>query len=517
MIEGLFADCFLVGAPDAIALDGADRRWTYAELRAACEAVAAGLLRAGVRAGDRVAGLYRDHVDVVRASLGCARLGAVYVPIDWDKAPAQVEHVLADTEAAAILLEERFSGLIAGYARGLPAGRIFVSRPSGAGPHPPLDDLDGPRGALPDRLDDAALGLLPFTSGSTARAKGVMLTWAALRAEIRVDAEGFRLTAADRVLVTASLDGSCAFVDMAMSTLFIGGRVVQRPFDPDAILDLVERERITMWGGGPTQVRAVVEAQRARPRDLGSLRLVWVGGDRASEALRAHALEVLGRPIIDHYGITEVGLCIAQTPALARAAPGSCGVPWPGVEVRLVGDDGRELGPDAGPGALGEFWFRAVTAMSGYWRDPGETSLRLREGWYRSGDLGRIDAEGRYWFVARRSDTLKRDGLKISALEVESALERHPGVLEAGVIGVPDGDLGEKPRAYVTPRPRAPVDGAAVDAAALDRFLCDHLGDHWRPKEYVFVAELPRTPAGKVDRRRLRESAGLDLTPGSTR
>lgn len=499
-MHGLFADCFLAGSPTAIALDAAGRRWTYAELQRACEAAAAGLARAGIRPGDRVAGIYRYHPDVMRAALGCARLGAVYVPIDWDKAPPQVEHVLAETEAAGLLLEAAFLPLVAGYAPRLPPGRIFLSSPSGAALHPALDDLDGPRGALPEQLEDAALGLLPFTSGSTDRAKGVMLSWAALRAEIRVDAEGFGLSAADRVLITASLDSSCAFVDMGMTTLFAGGRIVQRPFDPDAILDAIERERITMWGSGPTQVRAVVEAQRARPRELGSLRLVWVGGDKATEALRAAALEVLGRPIIDHYGITEAGLCLASNPALAREAPGSCGTPWPGMSVRLVDEQDR----DVGPGELGEFVFRGATVMTGYWRDPEGTRRRLRDGWYRSGDLGRRDAAGRYWFVARMGDTFKRDGVKISALEIEAAIERHPAVLEAGVIGVPDGDIGEAARAYVTAR-----SGASLSEADLAAFLAGELGELWRPREYVFVEALPKTPVGKVDRGRLRELAGL--------
>jgi long-chain acyl-CoA synthetase len=327
-----------------------------------------------------------------------------------------------------------------------------------------------------------------------------MLTWAALRAEIRVDAEGFRLSSSDRVLVTSSLDSSCAFVDMAMSALFAGARVVQCAFDPDAILDLIERERITMWGGGPTQVRGVVEAQRSRRRDVDSLRLVWVGGDKATAALRDTALEVLGRPIVDHYGITEAGLCLGSSPELARIEPGSCGTPWPGMSVRLVDEDDRDVGPDT----IGEFVFRSATVMSGYWRNPEGTRRRLRDGWYRSGDLGRRDAAGRYWFVARMGDTFKRDGVKISALEVESALERHPGVLEAGVIGVPDGDLGDKARAYVTVRP-----GTTLGHAELEQFLADKLGDLWRPKEYVFVESLPKTPVGKVDRGRLRELAGL--------
>ena len=499
-MNALFADCFAIAAPDTPALVSGTDRLTYGELRDRAERVAAGLWTGGVRPGDRVAGIYRYHPDVITVVLACARLGAVYVPIEWEHAAAQVRAILERIEPAAIFLEERYLPALTGALALVGDQRIFLSAAGAAQPLARLDDLDGPRGALPDTIDQSAPGLMPFTSGSTGRAKGVMLDWRALRCELRMGVRGFRLGPADRVLATAGMDSSCAFFDMILGTLAAGGTAHQAPFDAAEVPRLIERERITMWGGGPAQVRAVVEAQRAVPADLSSLRLIWVGGDRATTALREQALAVFGRPIVDHYGITEAGICMAAPHEARPDKLGSCGTPWPGVEVRLIDDEGR----DVAVGEPGEFLFRSGTIMMGYWRDPEATAAALRGGWYHTGDIGRVDADGFHWFIGRRGDTIKRDTGKISALEVESAIEQHDDVLAAGVIGVPDGDMGEKVRAYVVPRA-----GHHLEVRLLDSFLGERIGEYWRPEEYELVAELPRTPAGKVDRGRLREMAGL--------
>jgi len=405
----------------------------------------AALRAAGVARGDRVGWIGLNHPAMLACLAACEEAGATLVPLNWRLAPEELQWISED------------------------AGLRLVR----AGPDP---GAAAPRpAARPVRQDDGTL-LLGYTSGTTGRPKGAMLSAAAVRANAAHAMALFGITAADHVLTVLPmfhLGGLCIQTWPAMQA---GARVTIHPrFDADAFFDGIAHDRPTLSLLVPAVMRALVGHPRWAAADLSCLRALGAGSSDVPPELIA-AFHAKGVPVQQVYGMTESGpIAIAQSAAEALSHPGSIGFPVGSCEARI------------GPG--GEILLRGPNMLSGYWNhaEPAFTD----DGWFRTGDAGRQDADGRFWFTDRLRHLIISGGENIAPAEVERVLLSAPGVREAAVIGRPDARWGEVPVAVVVP-------GEGYDEAAVLRHFEGRLARFKHPRAVVAVAALPRTALGKV-------------------
>jgi fatty-acyl-CoA synthase len=476
----------------ALVQDG--RATSYAELHQRTSRLALGLRQRGIGRGDRVAFLGPNSVELVVAMLATARLGAVFLPVNTRLAPPELPHVLADSGARLLLWDAELAA--SPEVRALAVDDIRFSRDGGAG----LDGLGLPGGDLdePVSLDD--LFMIQYTSGTSGRPKGVMLThgnitWNVYNLLVDID-----LRSDEVALVTAPLFHTAALNQVLFPTLLKGGTaLVEARFDPARAIDLIERERVTLLFGVTSMYLALAAAPRFAAADLRSLRLALSGGAPIPESLLRTWLD-RGLMIIQGYGLTECSPGVT----MLRAADGvrklgSAGTPCFFTDVRVVRPD---LTP-AGVGEPGEILVSGPNVTPGYWRDPEATGRAFTDGWLHTGDLAAADRDGYLRIVDRVKDMFISGGENVYPAEIERALYAHPAVAECAVVGVPDQTWGEVGHAFVVVR-----EGERLSQAALLAHLDGRLARYKIPKSVVFVPSLPHNASGKLLKSRLRDASG---------
>lgn len=483
--------------PDAPAVVAGDRRLSWGDLDAAADRVAAGYGERGLRAGDRVAVQLPNGVDWLRAVLGGLRAGLVVVPVNTAYTDPELEHVLTDS-GAALLVAPGMRHELAG---------VPVS------PGPP--EADGPAPAVPD--DPAALAFLCYTSGTTGRPRGAMLTSGALRAnqEQCLAMTPPPVRADDRVLLVLPLFhvyGLNAGFGLVAATGACA--VLQETFDPRASLALMAEERVTTVPGAPPMYQAWLAAADADAGDadlrraFAAVRIASSGAAPLPEEVWTAMRERAAVTVWEGYGLTEAAPVVASTLATGRAKPACIGGPVPGLELvlrdtaaaaTLPGDDAvaedTEDGSDEGPG---EIWVRGPNLFSGYWPDGADGPDT--DGWLGTGDLAYRDADGDLHLVDRRSDLVLVSGFNVYPAEVERVLDQHPAVVESAVIGVPDARTGSAVRAVVALAP-----GERLTVGELQAHAAGSLARYKVPTSVHFLPSLPHSLTGKVSRARLRE------------
>jgi acyl-CoA synthetase (AMP-forming)/AMP-acid ligase II len=478
---------------------------SYGQLEADSERVARSLVHAGVRPGDRVALFMPNCVEFVLAYFGCFKAGALAVPLNtryrWPEARYAIEHSGATT----LLAHSALAGEV--DVRALDG--LGVVRRHLAGPGRPADSFR-PFGELLAAGDTSVRlplvlpdqdALLLYTSGSTAKPKGVTLTHAGVRHTLRAYAAMWELTGTDRVLVSLPICHAAGLMCELLTTLATGGQSFLLPvFDPEATLRAIEEHRITWTLVLPPQLGALAEqAARADGRhDLTSLRFAIVGGDKAPLPTLERFRAALGFEATEGCGITECVPYASNRPFGARRT-GSIGVPAPDTELRIDGA--------ARAGDEGEILLRSPSMMRGYWRDSGATSQALRDGWLHTGDLGYVDEDGYVWWTGRSKFIIVRGGSNISPLEVEEVLDGHPAVQQSAVVGVPDEKLGQRVVAYAVTREG--LDSPSGEE--LRSFVAERLAAYKVPEVMFLATSLPISGMGKVDRSALQRRAALDL------
>jgi acyl-coenzyme A synthetase/AMP-(fatty) acid ligase len=316
-------------------------------------------------------------------------------------------------------------------------------------------------------------------------------------------AAAFELDDDDVFLPGSSMSHIGSFL-WALSMLSVGGRVVvARTFDSHELLPLLREQQPTVLAMIPAALLALIRDHDLQPHDFDSLRVCRCGSDKVSTELLHEFAAVAGFPIVEGYGMTEVGLATLNPPS-GVVKQGSIGRPISGFSVALRAEDGEPVEAEA----VGRIFIRTPAAMAGYWQAPEATEEVLREGWIDSGDLARADEEGYLWFFGRKKQVIVHDGSNISPYEVEGALEEHPAVDLAGAVGVHDEVHGENVRAYVTLREGA----ERPTAAELIVFCRDRIG-YKAPEEVLFLEEMPLNPTGKIDRVGLKKMAEDHLHP----
>lgn len=485
--------------PQKTALLFEEERWSYGEIDAVTDRMAAHLIAAGLRPGDRVALLFTNCPQIACSYYACFKAGLTAVPINTRMKGPEMAYVLNHSGARALIGQaDLFRELatvraalqtlevcwLTGDCSGLPDIRNFA-------------ELQVPVAVpveLPVVSADSFAAIL-YTSGTTARPKGVVHSHRTLQRQI----ESFSHSAFSVFGAVAPLSHFGAFCHL-LTTFYVGGTLLIFPkFDPVAFLRGVERHKATGFWLLPVMFGLLLQVPDPSSYDLSSVEVCNTAGDTLPEQIRERVQEVFGLEIVEICGMTE--LIYSANIAGEENRPGSIGKPLAGVRMRLVDAEGN----DVPRGETGEILAQGQATMCGYWQDPDATAEALKDGWMHTGDLARQDEDGYYWFVGRKKDIIIRGGSNIAPAEVEEALHTHPAVLAAGVIGVPDPLWGQAVRAFVALKPNA-----SADEATLKVHLQERIAAYKIPEVIRIVPSLPLGLTGKIHRQTLREWAAAE-------
>lgn len=476
---------------DRTALIAARESVGYGELRARAARVAAELLeKRKDLEGERVALLVPPTPAFVEALLGIWAAGGVAVPLGISHPPPELEYVLEDSGASAVIASAETAERIAGIARERGA-RLLL----------PPEDLQGAGEAPSADVEPARPALVLYTSGTTGRPKGVVHSHGGLAAQVESLSGAWGWSAADRILLVLPLHHVHGLVNVVLSALWNGAACAMLPrFEPAGVWEAFTAYRSTLFMAVPTVYAKLVTAWEEHPAEQArwsagarKLRLMVSGSAALPVSLFRRWREITGHTLLERYGMTEFGMALSN-PLHGERVPGTVGVPLPGVRVRIVGDRGDPV-PE---GEAGELEVQSPGMFAGYWRRPAETRAAFRDGWFRTGDMA-ICEGGRYRLLGRRNvDIIKTGGYKVSALEIEEVVREHPDILECAVVGIPDAEWGERVCAAVVAR------GGAMDIEALRRWVAERLAPYKVPSRVCVVEALPRNAMGKVVKSEVR-------------
>ena len=500
LASGLFETAS--SAPDRAALTFHGRPVTYAELDSAVDRATAVLQSAGVEPGDRVALVLGNVPEFVHVLYGTWRAGAVAVPLNVMLTPEEIGHIVRDSGATTVVAQMSFLPNVLAARELVPGVRtvLVIAGP----PVPPgtisfeqeMQRAGTPRPA--DRSEDD-LAVLQYTSGTTGRPKGAMLTARNLVAnQEQMDAvPASRILEDDMVLAVLPLFHIYG-LNVVLGTALRAGATVAllERFDPEETLLAIQHQRVTVLPGAPAMYSACLSLPEANPEAFASVRLALSGAAPLAPDV-AEAFHVrFGVPILDSYGLTEAGPGVTTSATGEEIRPGSIGPPLPGVEVRVVDEEGNDVEEDD----PGEIVVRGPNVFSGYWRDETATKEAFLEGgWLRTGDVAIRDEDGYLYLVDRKKDLIIVSGFNVYPVEVEDVLLRHEKVAEAGVIGIPDERTGEAVKAFVVLR-----EGEEATPEEILEFARTSLARFKLPREIEVMPSLPRHVTGKVLRRALR-------------
>jgi len=475
--------------PDRPALRMDDLVLTYAQLREAAGRMSTLLASAGIEPGDRV-GLMLPNVPAFPiAFYGALAAGAVVVPMNPMLKSREVGYYLSDSGARVVLAWHAAAGEAAKGAADAGAQTIAVATPDLAGllaEHAPATEQAG-RGN-----DDDAVIL--YTSGTTGKPKGAELTHANLVRNAELTAQTLLQNNPDDVMMGClPLFHVFGLTCGLNTTVAAAGTLTLLPrFDPAKALEIIQRDKVTIFEGVPTMYAAILHHPEADPAMAATLRVCVSGGASMPVEIMRGFEEKFGCIILEGYGLSETSPVASFNHPDKVRKPGSIGTPVEGVQLRLVDDAGQTV-PD---GEIGEIAIRGHNVMKGYWGKPEATAEAITDGWFRTGDLAKVDSDGYYYIVDRKKDLIIRGGYNVYPREIEEVLHEHPAVAEVAVIGIPHPDLGEEVGAAVALKP-----GASATPAELREFARDKMAAYKYPRQVWLVESLPKGPTGKILRR----------------
>jgi len=502
---GAFIAAHAIGAPDRIAVRCGDETITFRQLDETSDRLADALAGLGLVHGDRIALFVPSSIEFVVCFAAAVKGGFICVPVSNRLAAAEVAVIVDDCRPRVILLDKETRSTFAAAGSGVHG--ILRIACDGALP----DELDlptviasgtgGPRAPLPVEVDDC---MICYTSGTTGRPKGAIITHANVAVlNGFVQRVQLGLTPDDVLLATTSIGLRTGFARLG-NMLGIGCTLVVMPkFDVMAAAAIIEEQGVTVLSLVPTVARMMLSEIERDPRRFASLRVLLATGEAFPLGVKERLVKALPQlRIFSYFGMTEAGVLTCLFPEEQFTHPASLGRPIPGVEVRLTRDDGTE----AATAEVGEMWARTgrpgtLITMRGYFNRPEANSEAIVDGWLRTGDLARFDADGYLYIVDRKKDMVLSGGMNIYSKEVEGALLTHPAVRDAAIVGVPDEIYGEAVAAYLELEP-----GTTVTEEEIIAHCRRHLASYKKPKYVRVVDELPRNSSGKTLKYRLRES-----------
>jgi long-chain acyl-CoA synthetase len=473
---------------DARALKLDDAEVSYAMLDGASAHVAGLLRERGVEPGDRVGIMLPNVPHFAVCYYGVLRAGAIVVPMNVLLKGREVAFYLSDPECKALFAWGDFADAAQAGADQAGTDCILV-RPGEfeeiVGSAPPVTEVAG-------RAEDDTAVIL-YTSGTTGKPKGAELTHANLRRNVEISAGLFDLGDDAVTLGALPLFHSFGQTCGLNATVFGGGMLTLIPrFDPVKALEIIQRDRVTIFEGVPTMYAAILNVPDADGYDTSSLQICVSGGAAMPVEIMRGFEERFGCKVLEGYGLSETSPVASFNHPDRERKPGSIGTPVEGVEMKLADEsDG-----------VGEIAIRGHNVMKGYWRNPEATDDVMRDGWFHTGDMAQVDDDGYYFIVDRKKDMIIRGGYNVYPREVEEVLYEHPAVREAAVVGVPHDELGEEVGAAV-----ALKDGAEASAEDLQAFVKDQVAAYKYPRRIWFVDELPKGPTGKILKREIEAPA----------
>jgi len=519
--------------PDKVGVVCGDERFTYAQFADRASRLAGALVAAGAKPGDRIAFLSTNCHRLLEAYYGVLEAGCVLVPLNIRLGAPELAFVLNDAQARFLFVEPAFVPLVESFRCSVPSiefAFLLDGQPQASWLAPNIyDDLvsvSPPFQCDFTQIDEDSVAELFYTSGSSDRPKGVMLT------HRNVYLHALSVIAAGQTSTSTLGEMSCKSVLLHTIPLFhangwgiahiitvVGGtHVMIHHFNPVEVFRLIEQERVSSCAVVPTMATALVNSPARAQYDLSSLQIINIGGAASSPTLVREVEEKLGCTCISGYGLTETCPTLAKSPMKSDLAfageqryarQAMTGFAIPGVELRVVGPNGEDVPHDGS--VMGEIVARGDVVMEGYWGQPDATAAAMLGGWFHTGDVATVDRHNYLQIVDRKKEIIVSGGENISSLEVEKALLAHAEVYEAVVIPVPDEKWGEIPKALVVLKP-----GSQAREHDLLEFCRSRLSHYKCPRSIEFLESLPKTGSGKVLKRELRQKYGTTLKTAVT-
>jgi long-chain acyl-CoA synthetase len=466
------------------------------ELADRARRLAQGLAKLGIAPGDRVVVMTSNCPEVGIVYNALWRAGAVITPAIFLLQADDLRHILTSAEATAVVTSPEFLPTVQAAAGDAGSVRWILSTGDDAEGVITLASLEEPEAGEIVPRDDSDLAALMFTGGTTGAAKGVKITHENLWQAGKAGHEASYIPGITRTIVPLPLSHSYGLLVSAVGLHAVepGVAVLQRWFDPANFLELAQEHKVQVAAVVPSMLQMLL-ALPLEDYDLSTLRHIVSGASPlAEEVVHAFERRVPGVEIREGYGLTETAALVSTNPP-GRRRLGSVGRPVPGCEVRTVDDDGN----DVPRGEPGEIIVRSPMVMPGYWESADATADAIRQGWFYTGDVGRLDEDGYLYILDRKKDLIIRGGFNIYPRDIEDVLLEHPAVAVAGVVGKPDEVRGEEVAAFVQLNP-----GHEATPDELIDFAKERLGKHKYPREVRIVDAVPLTPVFKVDRKQLR-------------
>ena len=480
---------------DKLAFVDAEASYTFSDVADRSVRAGGALLGLGLAPGDRIVLVLQDGIDFVCSFLGAIRVGVVPIPLNTLLPAEDYAYILADSGARVAIISEPVLQTIAASGWG---GRVVIAGVGGT-LRARLDATPPDAPVHPSRADDVAFWL--YSSGSTGRPKGALHRHGSIAATAELFGQQvLGLREEDVVFSAAKLFFAYGLGNSLIHPMYAGATAVLFPgrVTPEIASDILGRHGVNIFCGVPTLYSALLASQDLGNIAASGLRLCLSAGEALPCEIGKAWSRATGAEIVDGIGSTEM-LHIFLSNRPGRVRYGTTGQAVPGYDVRLVGEDGRDLGP----GEIGELYVRGPSLTAGYWNQAEKTRSTFVDGWMRSGDKFELDADGYFIHRGRADDMLKVSGIWVSPVEVEAALVAHEAVLEAAVIGVEDHAGLVKTKAFVVLAPGAT--GSQAMADALKQFIKSRLAPHKYPRTIDFVEALPKTATGKIRRHVLRQ------------
>jgi len=492
--------------PDKVALIDAQRGFkaiTYRQWNRTANQTAHFLRSLGIGKGDRVAVLALNCVEFLDVWFACGKLGAIMQPLNWRLAPSELVGLIDDATPRVLIYGSDFEAATQVIRARATSIQVYVALERAIAPDDHLFTereafTDAPPSGVELDWDDA--WAICYTGGTTGLPKGAVLTHRSITANSVNTIVSWGLTPDDVTILNSPLFHTGGLNVFTAPLVHIGGTsIVCKGFDVDQVFDLIRDRGVTITFGVPTMLIAMQQHPRWAEADFSKLKLIISGGAPCPLPVFEKFWE-RGIDFKTGYGLTEAGPNTFWLPqADVRRKPGAVGFPLFHVDVKVVDGAGAECNADV----VGELLIRGPHVCNGYWNRPEETAKTIINGWLHTGDLARRDSEGYYTIVGRSKDMIISGGENIYPAEVESVLHAHPAIAEAALIGVPDEKWGEVGRAIVVL-----PSGATLTPEELTAFCQPRLARFKIPKSFVFVESLPKTAAGKIDKKVLQEKYG---------